>query len=80
MSEFYFLKKNNEIIAIKSTDKEKISLLTADRWEKLLEEVQASDAEGALSRLADIRKEEDITEHAFITGSVFSGLLGAILK
>jgi len=80
MSEFYFFKKNNQIIPIESTDTKLRSLLIEDGWEKLFEEVPASDAEKALTRLADIRKEEDMTEHAFITGSALSGLLGAILK
>lgn len=80
MSEFYFFRKNNQIIPIESTDTKLRSLLIEDGWEKLFEEVQASAPEEALARLADIRKEEDMTEHAFITGSAFSGLLGAILK
>ena len=80
MSEFCFYKKDNNIIAIESIDTERVTLLVKEGWEKLYEEVQAADAESALLRLADIRKEEDLTEHAFITGSVFSGLLSAILK
>jgi len=80
MSEFCFYKKDSNIIAIERTDTERVTLLVKEGWEKLYEEVQASDAESALLRLADIRKEEDLTEHAFITGSVFSGLLSAILK
>lgn len=85
MSEFFFYKKGNNIIAIESiyiesTYTERVTLLVKEGWEKLHEEVQTSDAGSTLSRLADIRKEEDLTEHAFITGSVFSGLLSAILK
>lgn len=53
------------------------SLYPGDRG---LQEVRAADAESALARLADIRKDEVTTERAFITGSVFSSLLTVILK
>ncbi|MCS3430905.1 hypothetical protein [Klebsiella sp. BIGb0407] len=80
MQEYIFFKKNNKIIALEGNDKEKHSFFTQDGWEKLYEEISASDAESALARLADIRKDEVATEHAFITGSAFSSLLAAILK
>jgi len=80
MSEYYFFKKGKQIIAVDSMDIEKKGLLAEDGWEKLFEEVRASDAEEALSRLSDMRKEEEMIEHSFIVGSAFSGLLRAILK
>ncbi len=80
MPEFCFFKKGQHIAALARSDAEKAAQLAGDAWEKQFEEVRAADAESALARLADMRKEEVTTERAFITGSVFSSLLTAILK
>ncbi|WP_342755272.1 hypothetical protein AAGQ96_08525 [Pantoea sp. MBD-2R] len=80
MPEFCFFKKGKHIAALERTDAEKSAQLADDGWEKQFEEVRAVDAESALARLADVRKEEVTTERAFVTGSVFSSLLMAILK
>ncbi|QDY44172.1 hypothetical protein [Candidatus Pantoea soli] len=80
MPAFCFFKKGQHIVALERSDAETSALLTRDGWEKLFEEVRAADAESALARLSDIRKEEMTTECAFVTGSAFSSLLTAILK
>lgn len=80
MPEFCFFKKGKHIAALEISDAEKSAQLVGDGWEKQFEEVRAADAESALTRLADMRKEDVTTEHAFVTGSVFSSLLTAILK
>ncbi|NDO83616.1 hypothetical protein CJP72_23545 [Citrobacter sp. NCU1] len=80
MPEYCFYKKGNQVSALDSSDAEKSAQLARDGWEKLFEEVLATDAESALARLADMRKEEILTEHAFMTGSVFSGIVTAILR
>jgi len=80
MPQFCFFKKDKHIAALEISDAEKSAQLTGEGWEKQFEEVRAADAESALTRLAEMRKEEVTTEHAFVTGSVFSSLLTAILK
>lgn len=80
MPEFCFFKKGNHIAATDRQDVEKSAQLTAEGWQKCFQEVNAVDAESALRRLADLRQQTVTTEHAFITGSVFSSLLTAILK
>lgn len=80
MPEFCFFKKGQHIAALERSDTEKSAQLTGDGWEKQFEEVRAADPESALARLADMRKEEVTVERAFLTGSVFSSLLTAILK
>lgn len=80
MPDFCFFKKDKHITALESSDAEKSAQLGDDGWEKQFEEIRAADAESALIRLADIRKEEVTTERAFITGSAFSSILTAILK
>lgn len=79
-TEFYFFKKGQHIAALERSGAEKSAQLVGEGWEKQFEEIRAADAENALSRLADMRKEEVTTEHTFITRSVFSSLLTAILK
>lgn len=80
MPEFCFFKKGQHIAALERSDAEKSAQLADDGWEKQFEEVRAADAESALARLADMRKDEVTTERAFITGSLFTSLLTAILK
>lgn len=80
MPAFCFFKKGKQIAALERTDAEKSAQLADDGWEKQLEEVRAADAESALARLVDMRKEEATTERAFVMGSVFSSLLTAIIK
>lgn len=80
MPEFCFFKKGQHIAVLERSDAEKAAQLAGEGWETQFEEVRAADAESALARLADMRKEDVTTEHAFITGSVFSSLLTAILK
>lgn len=80
MPEFCFFKKGQHIAALERYDTEKAAQLAGDGWVRQFEEARAADAESALARLADMRKEEVTTERAFITGSVFSSLLTAILK
>jgi len=80
MPEFCFFKNGKHITALEISDAEKSLQLTGEGWEKKFEEVRAADAESALTRLADIRKDEVTTEHAFVMGPLFSSLLTAILK
>jgi len=80
MPEFCFFRKGQHIAALERSDAVKSAQLAGDGWEKLFEEVRAADAESALARLEEMNKEEVMAERAFITGSVFSGLLTAILK
>lgn len=47
---------------------------------KQFEELEALSPEAALTRFKDIKGEEDKTEHAFSTGSVFTSLIDVLLK
>lgn len=80
MPEFCFFRKGQHIAALERSDAVKSAQLAGDGWEKLFEEVRAADTESALARLEEMSKEEIMVERVFITGSVFSGLLTAILK
>lgn len=80
MPKYFFFQKEQQIVVLESVDRERNALLVANGWEKQFEEIEAVDAESALLRLTDIRKEEIATERAFIGGSAFSSLLNALLK
>ena len=80
MPDYCFFKKGKQIAVLEKSEAEKASLLTGQGYDKQFEEIDAPDAEYALARFADIRKEECTTEHAFATGSVFSTIVTAILK
>ncbi len=80
MPAFCFFEKGKQIVALELPDAKKSTQLVNLGWKKLFEEVSARDAESALARLADIRREERATECAFVTAPLFSSLLTAMLK
>lgn len=80
MPEYCFYLKSKKLAVLERDDTLKAAQLVDDGWEKIFEEVRASDPESALKRLADIREDEMTTERTFIAGSVFSDLFTAILK
>lgn len=71
MPEFFFFKKGKRVEALPKTDEQGASRLKQQGYQKLFEEINAVDAEGALARLADIKKEEALTVHAFMTWPAF---------
>jgi len=80
MPNYIFFRKGEQIAVLERSEAEKALLLTDQGYEKQYEEIDAPNAEHALARYADIRKEERTTEHAFITGTVFSTIVTAILR
>lgn len=79
MPEFYFFKKGNSVKALPKADTEKAAGLIQQGYQKLFEEINAADAAAALARLADIKKEEALTRHAFFTGPVFASVIAVVL-
>jgi hypothetical protein len=80
MPDYIFFRKGEQIAVLERSEAEKAPLLTDQGYEKQYEEIDAPNAEHALARYADIRKEERTTEDAFITGTVFSTIVTAILR
>ena len=80
MPDYCFFKKGKQVAVLEKSEMKKASLLIGQGYEKQFEEVDAPDAEHALARFADIRDEECTTESAFVTGSVFSTIVTAILR
>lgn len=80
MAEFCFYKKHNQVAVVSKSETSKAASLVGKGWKKMFEEVRAADAESALARLAEIRKEEIATERFVISGTAFSEFLIAFLK
>ncbi|EOI5717465.1 hypothetical protein ACMS0D_003797 [Cronobacter turicensis] len=79
MTTFVFLKKGSQLFALDKADTEIASGLKAKCYEKQFEEIDATVAEQALKRYADIKKEEEIAPFAWASGAIFSGVMFMVL-
>ncbi|ALB57045.1 hypothetical protein SNQ22_003667 [Cronobacter universalis] len=79
MTTFVFFKKGSQLFALDKTDTEKASRLKAKGYEKQFEEIDAAGADQALTRYADIKKEEEIAPFAWASGAIFSGAIVVVL-
>lgn len=78
MPDYCFYKKGKQIVVLESSDVDEASQLTAQGYEKLFEEVRATDEKHALARLADIRREKRIDHHNFLAGAGSMPLIGVL--
>lgn len=69
MPDYCFFKKGPNLIAIESANTDAAAQLTAQGFEKQFEEIGAMDEKEALTRLSDIRKNNDIDRHNFLAGA-----------
>jgi hypothetical protein len=73
--------RNDQVVAtVERNDVESAVLLISKGYKKLDEEVEAASPEAALKRLADIQNQDNVTHHAFVTGSVLSSIVSALFK
>ncbi|MXP56841.1 MULTISPECIES: hypothetical protein [unclassified Pantoea] len=80
MPEFIFYRKEQIVATLERSDVESAVLLISQGYKKLDEEVEAATPEAALKRLADVQNQDNITHHAFVTGSVFTSIVNALFK
>lgn len=71
MPEFCFFRKGRQRVAVDRKDSASVDRLKADGYQKQFEEIIAPDAERALIRLQDIRKDAADLEYGFLTGGIF---------
>lgn len=71
MPDFFFFKKGQQLVAADRKDTAAAERLKADGYQKQFEEINAPDAERALIRLQDIRKDAADLEYGFLTGGIF---------
>lgn len=79
MSEFIFFRKGTQTFAVEKGNAEGSSHLEAQGYEQQFEEITAPDAESALARYNDIKKEEELNVYAFALGPTFTLLIVAVL-
>ncbi|MBK0091071.1 hypothetical protein [Erwinia sp. S59] len=80
MPEFIFYRKEQVVATLEGSDVESAVLLISQGYKKLDDEVEAATPEAALKRLADVQNQDNITHHAFVTGSVFSSIVNALFR
>ncbi|HAU5563786.1 TPA: hypothetical protein JD264_08240 [Serratia fonticola] len=80
MPDYIFYKKDEVVATVERSDVESAVLLISQGYKKLDEEVEAATPEAALKRLADVQNQDNITHHAFVTGSVFTSIVNALFK
>lgn len=80
MPEFIFYRKEQVVATLERSDVESAVLLISQGYKKLDDEVEAATPEAALKRLADVQNQDNITHHAFVTGSVFSSIVNALFR
>ncbi|WP_148243276.1 hypothetical protein [Enterobacter asburiae] len=69
MPDYCFFQKGPHLIAIESANTDVAAQLIAQGFEKQFEEIGATDEKEALTRFADIRKNNDIDRHNFLAGA-----------
>lgn len=80
MPDYIFYKKDEVVATVERSDVESAVLLISQGYKKLDEEVEAATPEAALKRLADVQNQDNITHHAFVTGTVFTSIVNALFK
>lgn len=80
MPDYIFYKKDQVVATVERTDVESAVMLISQSYKKLNEEVEAATPEAALKRLADVQNQDNITHHAFVTGSVFTSIVNVLFK
>ncbi|MBL5899452.1 hypothetical protein [Lelliottia amnigena] len=79
MPEYFIFKKGSAVHARSAADIDAASALKEQGYEKQFEEIIASDEKSALARFASIKKEEQLTVHAFMTGPAIISLALVIM-
>lgn len=79
MSEFIFFRKGTQIFAVEKGNAEGSSHLEAQGYEQEFEEITAPDAQSALARYNDIKKEDELNVYAFALGPTFTLLIVVVL-
>lgn len=78
MSDYRFYSRGKHTVALKRSDVNRASDLTAQGYKKEFEEVRASDETQALARFADIRRNQRIDQHNFLAGAATMPLIGVL--
>lgn len=78
MPHYFFYKKARRVVALERSDATGAEKLSQQGYEKQFEEVSALNADRALRRFADIRREKRIDQHNFLAGAATFPLIGVL--
>lgn len=78
MPHYCFYKKARHVVALERLDATGAEQLSQQGYEKQFEEVSALNADRALRRLADIRRDKRTDQHNFLAGAATFPLIGVL--
>ncbi len=78
MPHYCFYKKARHVVALERSDAMGAEQLSQQGYEKQFEEVSALNADRALRRFADIRREKRTDQHNFLAGAATFPLIGVL--
>ncbi|TDN55670.1 hypothetical protein [Scandinavium goeteborgense] len=78
MPDYHFYKKNKKIVALETSEKDEAFHLMNQGYQKQFEEVNSINRENALTRLADIRRNNRIDHRNFLAGAGTMPLIGVL--
>jgi hypothetical protein len=78
MPDYHFYKKNKKIVALETSEEDEAFRLIKQGYEKQFEEISSNNRENALTRLADIRRNNRVDHHNFLAGAGAMPLIGVL--
>lgn len=78
MSDYNFYTRGRHTVAVNRSDVTRAVALTEQGYKKQFEEVRAPDEQQELTRLADMRRNQDIDQHNFLAGAATMPLIGVL--
>ncbi|WP_264272428.1 hypothetical protein [Duffyella gerundensis] len=78
MPHYCFYKKARHVVVLASSDATSAEPLLQQGYEKQFEEVSALNADRALRRFADIRRDKRTDQHNFLAGAATFPLIGVL--
>lgn len=78
MSDYCFFTRGKETVVLRSSERKCAAELAEQGYVREPEEIDATDEKQALARLNDIRKEQAIDQHNFLSGAFAMPLIGVL--
>ncbi|ORM84453.1 hypothetical protein HA42_04480 [Pantoea deleyi] len=78
MSDHCFFTRGKETVVLRSSERKRAAELAEQGYVREPEEIDATDEKQALARLNDIRKEQAIDQHNFLSGAFAMPLIGVL--
>lgn len=79
MQDYSFFQKDDQIIAVETTDIDRAFQLIKQGYKKQFEKISAVNEQQALARLEDIRRNNQIDHENFLSGAIAMPFIGAMV-